>query len=204
MSPFAYRLVFWIRESARFFLYSSILIYFFLQTIATLLTLFAAVSALNNVQVVNQNANLQSSNNYPYGGGGYNRPNNHFYVSGAVRTYNHGYQPYSSGYPDNYYPSQGYRYRRQISPIVKEANAQYQHQGSNQYDEKINPSYYGGAVADSVYPYSDAYRYRENNQYQLQGNAQSRVEGDPRIGDQFNNLYQSQQQGALYRQRYQY
>ncbi|XKL67591.1 hypothetical protein PGB90_003082 [Kerria lacca] len=171
----------------------------FHQIVAALFTIFTVTSALNSVQVVNTNANLQSSNNYPHYNG---RPNNQFYVSGAVRSYQQGY------YPNNqdYYPSQGYRYRRQIpispvSPTVKEANSQYQYQGINQYDEKVNPMYYG---SDNLYPYSDAYRYRENNQYQLQGNAQSRVEGDPRYGDQFNNRYQSQQQGALYRQRYQY
>ncbi len=167
----------------------------FLQTLASLFALFAVAQALNSVQVVNTNANLQSSN-HPYYG---NRPNNQFYVSGAVRSYQQGYNPY---YNQDY---QGYRYRRQApgSPLVKEANSQYQYQGSNQYDEKVNPLYYGGSD-NSIYPYSDAYRYRENNQYQLQGTGQSRAEGDPRYGDQFNNRFQTQQQGSLYRQRYQY
>lgn len=171
------------------------------QVVVLLSTLCAVASALNSVQVVNTNANLQSSSNSPYP---YQpRPNNQIYVSGAVRSYQQGYPSYGNDYYNPY--NQGYRYRRQVpaSPIVKEANAQYQYQGSNQYDEKVNPLYYGSEYS-VPYPYSDAYRYRENNQYQLQGNAQSRVEGDPRLGEQFNNRYQSQQQGALYRQRYQY
>ncbi|XP_065214096.1 uncharacterized protein LOC135841187 [Planococcus citri] len=178
------------------------------KVVAILSTVLALSNALNSVQVVNTNANMQSQsqNQYPYGSGGYwSRPNNQVYLSGAVRSYQGGYPSYDQGY----YPSNiGYRYRRQVpvTPIVKEANAQYQYQGSNQYDERINPMYnsnYGGDF-NTPYPYSDAYRYKENNQYQLQGNAQSRVEGDPRFGDQFNNRYQSQQQGSLHRQRYQY
>ena len=185
----------------------------FYQVVAILSTVLALSNALNSVQVVNTNANLQSQsqNQYPYGGGGggyWQRPNNQLYVSGAVRSYQGGFPSYdqSGYYPSNY----GYRYRRQVpvsTPIVKEANAQYQYQGSNQYDERINPMYsssYVGGDFNTPYPYSDAYRYRENNQYQLQGNAQSRVEGDPRFGEQFNNRYQSQQQGSLHRQRYQY
>lgn len=165
--------------------------------------MFTVAAAVNSVQVVNTNANLQSTNNNPYYP---NRPNNQVYVSGAVRSYQHGYG--YNGYPssynqDYYYPSQGYRYRRQIGPIVKEANSQYQYQGANQYDEKVNPLYSYGS--ENAFPYSDAYKYRENNQYQLQGNTQSRVEGDPSYGNQYsNNRYQSQQQGSLYRQRYQY
>lgn len=147
--------------------------------------------------MVNTNANLQSTSNNPYYGP---RPNNQLYISGAVRSYQPLYA-YSNDYYNPYY--QGYRYRRQVSPIVKEANSQYQYQGSNQYDEKINPLYYDSQYS-VPYPFSDAYRYRENNQYQLQGNAQSRIEGDARFGEQFNNRYQSQQQGAAYRQRYQY
>lgn len=164
--------------------------------------MFAVAAAVNSVQVVNTNANLQSSNNpyYP------SRPNNQIYVSGAVRSYQHGYNGYPSPYNQDYYPSQGYRYRRQIGPIVKEANSQYQYQGNNQYDEKVNPLYPYGSSDNNLYPYSDpAYKYRENSQYQLQGNTQSRVEGDPSYGNQYsNNRYQSQQQGSLYRQRYQY
>lgn len=169
--------------------------------LVSLFAFFSITTALNSVQVVNTNANLHSSNSYPH----YSRPNNNqFYVSGAVRSYQQGgYYPYQN--EDSYYPNQGYRFRRQssISPLVKEANTQYQYQGINQYDEKVNPiRYYESDYAPQSY--ADAYRFREHNQYQLQGNAQSRTEGDPRYADQFNNRYQSQQQSALYRQRYNY